>query len=103
MLNTQHEAQDRQDKGASIHASLALLFVISIPLLFIGCPRNDSPDNRQVGISAGPATQTVTPIPSAVAFNGERALEHVRKQLDFGPRPPGSPELSKTRDYIINE
>jgi len=104
MLNTQPEDQDGQDKGVSIHASLVLLFVISIALLFIGCPRNDArPDNRQVGISAGAPTQTVTPIPSAVAFNGERALEHVRKQLDFGPRPPGSPELAKTRDYIINE
>ncbi len=104
MLNTQPEDQDEQDKGVSIHASLVLLFVVSIALLFIGCPRNDArPDNRQVGISAGTSTQTVTPIPSAVAFNGERALEHVRKQLDFGPRPPGSPELAKTRDYIINE
>lgn len=43
------------------------------------------------------------PLPYAVAFNGERALEHVRKQLDFGPRIPGSPELAKTREYIWNE
>jgi Zn-dependent M28 family amino/carboxypeptidase len=46
---------------------------------------------------------TPTPAPLAIAFNGERALEHVRKQLEFGPRPPGSPELAKTRAYIINE
>ena len=30
-------------------------------------------------------------------------MDHVRKQLDFGPRPPGSPELEKTRAYIVNE
>jgi Zn-dependent M28 family amino/carboxypeptidase len=41
-------------------------------------------------------------VPAAVAFNGERALEHVRKQVEIGPRPPGSPELAKTREYIIN-
>jgi Zn-dependent M28 family amino/carboxypeptidase len=42
-----------------------------------------------------------TPIPSA--FNGERAMDHVRKQIDFGPRPPDTPQLAKTRAYITNE
>src|SRR5215212_2777160 len=37
------------------------------------------------------------------AFNGERAMDHVRKQIDFGPRPPDSPQLAKTRAYIANE
>jgi glutaminyl-peptide cyclotransferase len=104
MLNTKPEAQDRQDKGESIYASFLLILALFLPLLLIACPRNDSrPDNRQVGVSLGTPAQAVTPIPSAVAFNGERAMDHVRKQLEFGPRPPGSPELAKTRDYIINE
>jgi len=38
--------------------------------------------------------------PDAVAFNGERAMEHVKKQLAIGPRVAGSPEAAKTRDYI---
>ena len=29
-------------------------------------------------------------------------MDHVRKQVEIGPRPPGSPELAKTREYIIN-
>src|SRR5882762_3711947 len=73
------------------------------PLLFAACP-NDKPDSPRGSMSTRtqpPATPA--PIPGAVAFNGERALEHVRKQLDFGPRPPGSPELAKTRTYILNE
>jgi glutaminyl-peptide cyclotransferase len=37
------------------------------------------------------------------AFNGERAMAHVRKQIDFGPRPPDSPPLAKTRVYISSE
>src|SRR5262249_16093026 len=41
------------------------------------------------------------PIPAA--FNGERAMDHVRKQLDFGARPPDTPQLAKTRTYITNE
>jgi glutaminyl-peptide cyclotransferase len=87
-----------------MHASPLLALVVSIPLLFIGCPRNDpKPDNSRVGVSMGSPSKVPTPIASTVAFNGERALEHVRKQLEFGPRPPGSPELAKTRDYIISQ
>jgi glutaminyl-peptide cyclotransferase len=41
-------------------------------------------------------------VPGAVAFNSERAMDHVKKQIEIGPRIPGSPELAKTRDYIIN-
>lgn len=32
--------------------------------------------------------------------SGERAMEHVRRQVALGPRPPGSPQLQKCRDYI---
>lgn len=39
--------------------------------------------------------------PVAAAFNGERAMEHVKVQVDIGPRIPGSPELAKTREYIV--
>ena len=30
-------------------------------------------------------------------------MDHVRKQIDFGPRPPDSPPAHKTRAYIVNE
>jgi glutaminyl-peptide cyclotransferase len=30
-------------------------------------------------------------------------MDHVRKQIEFGPRPPGSEELAKTRAYIVAE
>ena len=73
-----------------------------IPLLFIACPRSEPPAQPRAGMSTQPSV-TPTPARLATAFNGERALEHVRKQIEFGPRPPGSPELAKTREYIINE
>jgi len=38
--------------------------------------------------------------PSASAFSGERAMEHVRAQVALGPRPPGSLELQRCREYI---
>jgi Iap family predicted aminopeptidase len=37
------------------------------------------------------------------ALSGERALEHVRAQVAFGPRPPGSEALEKCRAYIIGQ
>ena len=33
-------------------------------------------------------------------FSGEKALVHVQKLVDFGPRPPGSPALEEARGYI---
>jgi glutaminyl-peptide cyclotransferase len=40
-------------------------------------------------------------VSGAVAFNGERAMDHVKKQLEIGPRIPGSSELARTREYIL--
>ncbi|MGH9971513.1 MAG: M28 family metallopeptidase [Pyrinomonadaceae bacterium] len=80
-----------------------LFLALALPLLFISCPKSDSkPDGARVGISQKPAGNS-TPIPFTVAFNGERAMDHVRKQVEIGPRSPGSQELAKTREYIMNE
>ena len=77
---------------------------LAAPLLLIACPKNENLERPRGGMSVRPQpTASAGPIPGAVAFNGERALDHVRKQLDFGPRPPGSPELAKTREYISHE
>ena len=38
--------------------------------------------------------------PSVSAVSGELAMEHVRAQVALGPRPPGSPELQRCREYI---
>jgi glutaminyl-peptide cyclotransferase len=36
-------------------------------------------------------------------FSAEKAMEHVKAQVDFGPRPPGSEALRKTREYLVRE
>lgn len=105
MPNAQLRASRRRKLQRSRRVNLALLFVAVAPLFFTACPKGDRPDTSRVGVSVrspggAPSSE---PIPSAVAFNGERALDHVRKQLEFGPRIPGSPELAKTREYIVNE
>ena len=36
-------------------------------------------------------------------FSGEKAFAHVQRLVDFGPRPPGSDAIEKSRDYIDNQ
>ena len=36
-------------------------------------------------------------------FSGEKALAHVQRLVDFGPRPPGSDAIEKSRDYMDNQ
>jgi Peptidase family M28 len=72
-----------------------IAFALVLPLLMLGCP---SKTNQPVNTASEP-----TPAKSASDFDGDRAFEHVRKQVEFGPRPPGSPELEKTRTYIVDQ
>jgi glutaminyl-peptide cyclotransferase len=76
------------------------MMVLVTPLLFWGCPKNDPPARPRATVSS--STRPNTPSPP-VAFNGERAMDHVKKQIDFGPRPPDTEQLAKTRAYITNE
>jgi glutaminyl-peptide cyclotransferase len=76
--------------------------VFLMPLPFAACPKNDPPPRSRASVATSPrAPQDSAPIPAA--FNGERAMDHVRKQIAFGPRPPDTPELAKTRAYISSE
>jgi hypothetical protein len=36
-------------------------------------------------------------------FSGEKALAHVQRLVDFGPRPAGSKAIEKSRDYIEDQ
>ena len=71
-------------------------FAFALLLMLLGCPGNG---NRSDVNSA-------TPEPAKsrkTDFDGERAFEYLKKQVEFGPRPPSSPELEKTRAYIIDQ
>jgi Zn-dependent M28 family amino/carboxypeptidase len=41
--------------------------------------------------------------PAPPAFDGARAWAHLRRQVEFGPRPAGSDALVRTRRYILDE
>jgi glutaminyl-peptide cyclotransferase len=38
-----------------------------------------------------------------IPFDAARAYQHLRRIVDFGPRPAGSPALEQTRDYITTQ
>lgn len=79
---------------------MTTLCVVALTLFLTGCPKDDKPPKVRVTTSN---EQRMNPIaPGAAAFNGERAMDHVKKQVELGPRIPGSPELAKTRDYLVN-
>ncbi|MDT5271059.1 MAG: hypothetical protein QOH49_3245 [Acidobacteriota bacterium] len=40
---------------------------------------------------------------AATPFSGQRAYEHVRKLVEFGPHPSGSKELELARKYILEQ
>ena len=44
-----------------------------------------------------------SPSAAVSALSGEKAMEHVRTQVAFGPRPAGSDALDKTRQYLIKQ
>jgi len=51
----------------------------------------------------GDGTQPGSPSARPATFDGRRAWEDLRRQVSFGPRPPGSPELARTRAYLIEQ
>ncbi len=52
-----------------------------------------------VGVEASRASQPKI----SEEFSGENALAHVQRLVDFGPRPPGSEAIEKSRGYIENQ
>ncbi len=99
MIGIQNDMHVVQTRAAKIARVLCLLV---LALAAAACPRNDKgPNGTRVSVSDRPAISN-SPLSGPTAFNGERAMDHVRKQIEFGPRVAGSAQLAKTREYIIN-
>ncbi|HEX8458431.1 MAG TPA: M28 family metallopeptidase [Pyrinomonadaceae bacterium] len=84
----------------------ALLLFASI---LAACGSGAAPSNEGArGGGATPASPAATSPPTTnaatrPAFDGERAFAHVRKMVEIGPRPAGSAELARTREYLKGE
>lgn len=74
--------------------------LLTVTLFAPGC-------GDRVTTAPQPGSNASTPSPTATAvvatgFDGDRAFDHVRKQVEFGPRPAGSAALEKTRSWIVS-
>jgi hypothetical protein len=80
------------------HARPAASFLL---LLFVCLgPASLLPEELAQGGDAKARAATHAPTP---AFDAERAFAHVRKLVEFGPRPAGSEALKRARAYIVSE
>ncbi|OLE52922.1 MAG: hypothetical protein AUG51_15685 [Acidobacteria bacterium 13_1_20CM_3_53_8] len=97
--------QERTELTERSRTLFTLAFALLFPLSFIACPGGNNAGSQQpvqnTQTNASPSPQATAA--SAASFDANRAFEHVRKQVEFGPRPAGSAELAKTRDYIVGE
>jgi hypothetical protein len=83
--------------------TLTIMLSIFLPLGFIACPGGSERGNKGGSQPAAAASPSPQSGPARVAFDGERAFEHVRRQVEIGPRPAGSAELAHAREYITGE
>ena len=98
MSNSGHE---RRRFGVRLNKLAPALCLLTLSFLSTGCPKEDRPPSARIGTADRSREASPRVVPGAVAFNGERAMDHVKKQLEIGPRIPGSPELARTREYIL--
>jgi Zn-dependent M28 family amino/carboxypeptidase len=106
----------RDDARATTHARLnyapalnAVLLTLALAFVLTSCGgggTGGNPANNKAQGNAAPAA-SASPAAAAsetrVAFDGERAFGHVRKMVEIGPRPAGSAELARTREYLTGE
>ena len=85
-----------------VPAAFGLLLLVTLPLGLIGCRGNDSRPSSNAGIVPSPTASSAGAV-QRLTIDGDRAFEHVLKQVEFGPRPAGSAELARTREYILAE
>src|SRR5688572_7932362 len=89
------------DSAGEARRSVTLAVFLVFPFALIGCPGNS---NSGPGVNSGSTPATSSPTNANTSpFDGERAMAHVRKQVEFGPRPAGSAESEQTRNYVISE
>jgi len=81
------------------HPTLVAARVVFVLLALAACKREAKSSPKQAAL-APEASQSI-PLDIWTEFNGQRAFENVRQQVECGPRPAGSPELAKARELIL--
>lgn len=93
----------RQSRTRSVWRVLLLVGVLTL-LPLAGCreQKADATATRNANAPTA-ATNAGGSTMAKTEFDANRAFEHVRRQVAFGPRPAGSPALAETRKYIVAE
>lgn len=78
-----------------------VLHLTSLTLMIIVVTSLMPPSLNSKGISDYSSTQHYR-FQSSLAFNGTRAFTFLEEQCAFGPRPPGSDNLTQCREYLIS-
>lgn len=84
---------------------LASVGCLVLALYLFGCqdsPKIGTAPTTPNGTIAN-ASQNTAQTPTREAFNGELALEGIKKQCSFGPRYLGSEGHEKCKDYLVSE
>ncbi len=87
---------------------LTLAAISAWPFL-AGCEADTKKMTKEAAPAAAPvkaraqfqgASEVALPAEKTGGFDGAKAFEHVRRQVEIGPRPPGSEGIRKAQDYI---
>jgi glutaminyl-peptide cyclotransferase len=90
-----------RELGLRLNRFGLLACLLTFSGLLTGCPKEYKAPSARIETTNPSRDISPAVVAGAVAFNGERAMDHVEKQMEIGPRIPGSPELAMTRDYIL--
>ncbi|MDX6696135.1 MAG: hypothetical protein QOF02_3738 [Blastocatellia bacterium] len=92
----------RWNGRARVSGLLALALFVALSVS--ACRSETTSNGNNATQNAAPPTASPSPAPPQLsAFDGSRAFTHVSKQVEFGPRPAGSSELARTREYLTSE
>ena len=78
--------------AARIYSFVGVLGIIVFVVFWKGCAGSISLSVNETGVSQAVSN-----------FNSERAFEFLVKQVEFGPRVPGTEESAKTQDFIAQK
>jgi glutaminyl-peptide cyclotransferase len=113
MNTAKMHSHSSKETGTLNSRRLFSIVLLLFPFAFTACPNSNGGNNLNVNqyAQASPATPATSPATensaqpdssSRLTIDADKAFQSVKTQVDFGPRPAGSAELARTRDYLVN-
>jgi len=92
--------------GRLVHSGRRACTVFAcLGLVAVACADSSTrpPDVAVAAAAAAPESQRPVQAAPQQRFDGARAWADLERQVQFGPRPSGSPALTATRQYIVEQ